>query len=129
VFIRNQSPLKDRVDLGAKNHMRTITMKKKYIVNYTAIGGGNIEVEAHSIKEAEELFLNITNMEFIEATDWGDGHLIEFMEIEDGDQHFEFNHGEYQGDDYEDRGEDAEEGEDEKETDLQDNEDDEGEVI
>ena len=70
-------------------------MKKKYVVNYTAIGGGNIEVEAHSIKEAEELFLNITNMEFIEATDWGDGHLIEFMEIEDGDQHFEFNHGEY----------------------------------
>ena len=28
---------------------------KKYVINYSAIGGGAIEVEAHSIREAEDL--------------------------------------------------------------------------
>ena len=87
--------------------MRTITMKKKYLVNYSAIGGGTIEVEAHSVREAEELFFNVSDKEFIEATDWDDGLQILSMEIEDGDQYFEYNDGEYQGDDYED-GEDEE---------------------
>ena len=109
--------------------MRTITMKKKYIVNYTAIGGGNIEVEAHSIQEAEDLFMHTPDDVFAGDIDWSGSLQIESMYIEDDDQYFEFENGEYQGDGYEDRDEDAEEGDDEEETDLQVNEDDEGKVI
>ena len=104
-------------------------MKKKYIVNYTAIGGGNIEVEAHSIQEAEDLFMHTPDDVFAGDIDWSGSLQIESMYIEDDDQYFEFENGEYQGDGYEDRDEDAEEGDDEEETDLQVNEDDEGKVI
>jgi hypothetical protein len=100
--------------LGQKKHIGTIAMKKKYLVNYSAIGGGTIEVEAHSVRDAEELFFNVSDKEFIEATDWDGGLQIESMTIKDGNQYFEFNDGEYQGDDYED-GEDEEEGEDDDE--------------
>ena len=93
--------------------MRTITMKKKYIVNYTAIGGGNIEVEAHSIQEAEDLFMHTPDDVFAGDIDWSGSLQIESMYIEDDDQYFEFEDGQYQGDDYED-GEDEDEDEDEE---------------
>ena len=75
---------------------------KKYVINYSAIGGGAIEVEAHSIREAEDLFMDASDEVFAEETNWSGGLQIESMEIEDGDQYFEFEDGQYQGDDYED---------------------------
>ena len=75
---------------------------KKYLINYSAIGGGAIEVEAHSIREAEDLFMHTSDEVFAEETNWSGGLQIESMEIEDGDQYFEFEDGQYQGDDYED---------------------------
>lgn len=84
---------------------------KKYLINYSSIGGGTIEVEAHSICEAENLFNNTSNGVFAEETDWSGGFQIESMEIEDGDQYFEFEDGQYQGDDYEDGEEDEDEDE------------------
>ena len=83
---------------------------KKYVIYYSAIGGGAIEVEAHSIREAEDLFMDTSDEVFAEETDWSGGFQIESMEIEDGDQYFEFEDGQYQGDDYED-GEDEDEDE------------------
>jgi hypothetical protein len=108
VFIRNQSPLQDHVDLGAKNHMRTIEMKKTYLIEYSALGGGAIEVEAHSIQEAENLFMHTPNDVFAADINWDGGLQIESMSIDDGDQYFEYENGEYQGDDYEHRDEDEE---------------------
>ena len=102
---------------------------KTYLINYSAIGGGAIEVEAHSISEAEDLFMHTSDEVFAGDIDWSGSLQIESMTIEDDDQYFEFENGEYQGDGYEDRDEDAEEGDDEEETDLQVNEDDEGKVI
>ena len=100
--IRNQSPLRDHVDLGATNNIRIYKMAvKKYVINYSSIGGGAIEVEAHSICEAENLFNNTSYEIFLESTDWKKGFEIESMEIEDGDQYFEYQYGQYQGDDYE----------------------------
>ena len=108
--IRNRSPLRDRVDLGAKNNMRIYQMTiKKYVIIYSAIGGGAIEVEAHSISEAEDLFMDTSDEVFAKETDWSGGLQIESMEIEDEDQYFEFRNGEYQGDDYEDGEEDEDE--------------------
>ena len=75
---------------------------KKYVINYSSIGGGTIEVEAHSIREAEDLFMHTSDEVFAEETNWSGGLQIESMEIEDGDQYFEFEDGQYQGDDYED---------------------------
>ena len=75
---------------------------KKYVINYSSIGGGAIEVEAHSICEAEDLFMDASDEVFAEETNWSGGLQIESMEIEDGDQYFEFEDGQYQGDDYED---------------------------
>ena len=74
---------------------------KKYLINYSSIGGGTIEVEAHSIREAEDLFMHTSDEVFAEETDWSGGFQIESMEIEDGDQYFEYQYGQYQGDDYE----------------------------
>ena len=87
---------------------------KKYLINYSSIGGGTIEVEAHSICEAENLFDYTSYEIFLESTDWSKGFQIESMEIEDGDQYFEFEDGQYQGDDYEDGEEDEDEEGDEK---------------
>jgi len=86
---------------------------KTYLINYSAIGGGGIEVQAHSVREAEDLFMHTPDDVFEEATDWDGGLQIESMTIKDGNQYFEFNDGEYQGDDYED-GEDEDEDEDEE---------------
>ena len=84
---------------------------KTYLINYSAIGGGAIEVQAHSIQEAENLFMHTHEDVFAGDIDWSGSLQIESMEVEDDDQYFEFENGEYQGDDYEDRDEDAEEGE------------------
>lgn len=84
---------------------------KKYVIHYSAIGGGAIEVEAHSIREAEDLFMHTSDEVFAEETDWSGGLQIESMEIEDGDQYFEYQYGQYQGDDYEDGEEDEDEDE------------------
>ena len=111
--IRNRSPLRDRVDLGAKNYLRNILMKQTYLINYSAIRGGAIEVEAHSISEAEDLFMHTSDEVFAGDIDWSGSLQIESMSIDDGDQYFEFEDGQYQGDDYED-GEDEDEDEDEE---------------
>ena len=87
---------------------------KKYVINYSAIGGGAIEVEAHSISEAEDLFMHTSDEVFAGDIDWSGSLQIESMSIDDGDQYFEFEDGQYQGDDYED-GEDEDEDEDEDE--------------
>ncbi len=87
---------------------------KKYVINYSSIGGGAIEVEAHSICEAENLFDYTSYEIFLESTDWSKGFQIESMEIEDGDQYFQFKYGEYQGDDYEDGEEEDEDEEGEE---------------
>ena len=89
---------------------------KTYLINYSAIGGGGIEVQAHSIQEAEDLFMHTPDDVFAGDIDWSGSLQIESMTIEDDDQYFEFENGEYQGDDYEDgEDEDAEEGEDDAE--------------
>jgi hypothetical protein len=75
---------------------------KKYVINYSAIGGGAIEVEAHSICEAEDLFMHTSDEVFAGDIDWSGSLQIESMSIDDGDQYFEYENGEYQGDDYED---------------------------
>ena len=87
---------------------------KKYVIYYSAIGGGAIEVEAHSIREAEDLFMDTSDEVFAEETDWSGGLQIESMSIDDEDQYFEYENGEYQGDDYEDGEEDEDEDEDEE---------------
>jgi hypothetical protein len=84
---------------------------KKYVIHYSAIGGGAIEVEAHSIREAEHLFDYTSYEVFAEETDWSGGLQIESMSIDDEDQYFEYENGEYQGDDYEDGEEDEDEDE------------------
>jgi hypothetical protein len=84
---------------------------KTYLINYSAIGGGAIEVQSHSIQEAENLFMHTPDDVFAGDIDWSGSLQIESMEVEDDDQYFEFENGEYQGDDYEDRDEDAKEGE------------------
>ena len=86
---------------------------KTYLINYSAIGGGAIEVEAHSISEAEDLFMHTSDEVFAGDIDWSGSLQIESMSIDDGDQYFEFEDGQYQGDDYED-GEDEDEDEDEE---------------
>jgi hypothetical protein len=89
---------------------------KTYLINYSAVGGGGIEVQAHSIQEAEDLFMDTPDDVFAADIDWSGSLQIESMTIEDDDQYFEFENGEYQGDDYEDgEDEDAEEGEDDAE--------------
>ena len=87
---------------------------KKYVIYYSAIGGGAIEVEAHSISEAEDLFMHTSDEVFAEETDWSGGIQIEYRSIDDDDQYFEYENGEYQGDDYEDGEEDEDEEEDEE---------------
>ena len=87
---------------------------KKYVINYSAIGGGAIEVEAHSIREAEDLFMDTSDEVFAEETDWSGGLQISSMSIDDGDQYFEYEDGEYQGDDYEDGEEEDEDEEGEE---------------
>jgi len=82
---------------------------KKYVINYSAIGGGAIEVEAHSICEAEDLFMHTSDEVFAGDIDWSGSLQIESMSIDDGDQYFEFEDGQYQGDDYEDGEEDEDE--------------------
>ena len=84
---------------------------KKYVINYSSIGGGAIEVEAHSIREAEDLFMDTSDEVFAEETDWSGGLQIESMSIDVEDQYFEYENGEYQGDDYEDGEEDEDEDE------------------
>jgi hypothetical protein len=86
---------------------------KTYLINYSAIGGGGIEVQAHSIQEAEDLFMHTPDDVFAGDIDWSGSLQIESMTIEDDDQYFEYENGEYQGDDYED--EDQEEGEGDEE--------------
>ena len=78
---------------------------KKYVINYSAIGGGAIEVEAHSICEAEDLFMHTSDEVFAGDIDWSGSLQIESMSIDDGDQYFEYENGEYQG---EEEGEDEE---------------------
>ena len=87
---------------------------KTYLINYSAIGGGAIEVEAHSISEAEDLFMHTSDEVFAEETDWSGGLQIESMSIDDEDQYFEYQYGQYQGDDFEDGEEDEDEDEDEE---------------
>ena len=77
---------------------------KKYVINYSAIGGGAIEVEVHSICEAEDLFMHTSDEVFAGDIDWSGSLQIESMSIDDGDQYFEYENGEYQGDDYEEEG-------------------------
>jgi hypothetical protein len=77
---------------------------KTYLINYSAIGGGAIEVQAHSIQEAENLFMHTPDGVFDGDIDWSGSLQIESMSIDDGDQYFEYENGEYQGDDYEEEG-------------------------
>ena len=84
--------------------MRHILMKQTYLINYSAIRGGAIEVEAHSISEAEDLFMHTSDEVFAGDIDWSGSLQIESMSIDDGDQYFEYENGEYQGDDYEEEG-------------------------
>ena len=77
---------------------------KTYLINYSAIGGGAIEVQAHSIQEAENLFMHTPDGVFDGDIDWSRSLQIESMSIDDGDQYFEYENGEYQGDDYEEEG-------------------------
>jgi hypothetical protein len=52
---------------------------KKYLVSYSAIGGGAIEIEAHSRSDAEQLFWDSSDEELSEATDCSGGLQIEYM--------------------------------------------------
>ncbi len=54
---------------------------KKYLVCYSAIGGGAIEIEAHSRGHAEQLFWDTYDEEISEATDWSCGFQIEYMNL------------------------------------------------
>ena len=49
---------------------------KKYVIYYSVIGGGAIEVEAHSIREAEDLFMDTSDEVFAEETDWSGGLCV-----------------------------------------------------
>ena len=118
--IRNQSPLRDRVDLGAKNYLRNILMKQTYLINYSAIGGGVVEVKAHSRSAAEQLFWNTSDEEISKETDWSGDLQIDYMEIKDPYQVFNFFCGDYLDDEDKD-------GEEEEEEDENENEDEEGE--
>jgi hypothetical protein len=86
--------------------------KKKYLVTYSVMGGGTIEVKAHSRSEAEHLFWSTSDNKISKATDLG-GLQIEYMEIEDPYQVFDFFGGDYLDD--EDKDGEKEEDEDEDE--------------
>ena len=87
--------------------------KKKYLVTYSVMGGGTIEVKAHSRSEAEHLFWGTSDNKISKATDFG-GLQIDYMEIEDPYQVFDFFGGDYLDDEDKD-GEEEEEDEDEDE--------------
>jgi hypothetical protein len=105
VLIRNQSPLQGHSDLWANNFQKENFMKKKkYLVTYSVMGGGTIEVKAHSRSEAEHLFWGTSDNKISKATDLG-GLQIDYMATEDGDQEFEYQFGDYLGDEDEDEAE------------------------
>ena len=94
-------------------------MKQTYLINYSAIGGGAIEVKAHSRSAAEQLFWDTSDEEISKETDWSSGLQIECMEINDPYQLFDFSGGDYLGDDEdEDEDEDDDEEDDDQESKL-----------
>ena len=54
---------------------------RKYLVSYSAIGGGAIEIEAHSRSDAEQFFWDTSDEELSEATNWRGGFQIEYMSL------------------------------------------------
>ena len=98
--------------------------KKKYLVTYSVMGGGTIEVKAHSRSEAEHLFWGTSDNKISKATDFG-GLQIDYMEIEDPYQVFDFFGGDYLDDEDKDKDKDEDEDEDEGEDEDED-EDEEG---
>ncbi len=87
--------------------------KKKYLVTYSVMGGGTIEVKAHSRSEAEHLFWGTSDNKISKATDFG-GLQIDYMEIEDPYQVFDFFGGDYLDDEDKDKDVDEDEDEDEE---------------
>ena len=79
--------------------------KKKYLVTYSVMGGGTIEVKAHSRSEAEHLFWGTSDNKISKATDFG-GLQIDYMEIEDPYQVFDFFGGDYLDDEDKDKDKD-----------------------
>ena len=57
---------------------------KKYIINYSLIGSGEIEIVANDLEDALEKAWDVTDEVLKRSTEFSDGFSIESVEDEDG---------------------------------------------